>query len=499
MNQAQAGGVVGNPNSRRELGIAFVIEDVSSGQARGEERRSNDFIPIETHAGLDEQTIGDEPAILGVGTGFVVVNRGVVAAGENRIARTSWRGHDGKSVRIGGTGLGRLPRRRLDLQKRDRLAQELRVVDQTVEVGAQLDIVAAIPLTRRKVEIRQGLQTAGGRVFVQIVVAAARQDGLDVAGISMRSEGQVVLVSADSGFEQRAAAEIVLIFERPEVGGFDLAGSGLGRHQSPHSGVGIVEVIRQEAGRHDVAGGEVGLQLDQVVDAPDVVKVGTVGELLGDVVVVLAVEGIEKPRVSLADGAGHGVDGRPVGERDAFDILRSGNEVGCEEAEVVVAHAGVQGHYAARTFAKLGRLAAWGDCVGAEGIDAGLHYERPASWLRYVETVEHQKRLVSLGAGYVCLTVGVGCDSGHEDQGIAIVVRTGVGNVEKFLAAEFFLGGNLRGVDGRWGFDYIYHFTRLTLAGKSHVYIGGKTNLYVGLNGGIETGFFDAQFRGSGG
>ena len=160
------------------------------------------------------------------------------------------------------------------LHKRDRLAQELCIVVQAVEVGAQLDVVAAVPLMRRKVEIRQSLQPAGGRVLVQIVVASGRQDGLDVAGISMRSEGEVVLVSADSGFEQRPAAEIVLIFERAEVGGFDLAGSGLRRHQSPHAGVGIVKVIRQEAGRHDVAGGEVGLQLDQVVDAPDAVKVG---------------------------------------------------------------------------------------------------------------------------------------------------------------------------------------------------------------------------------
>src|SRR5580698_9756826 len=117
----------------------------------------------------------------------------------------------------------------------------------------------------------------------------------------MRSEGEVVLVSADSGFEQRPTAEIVLIFEGAEVGGFDFAGSGLRRHQSPHSGVGIVKVIRQEAGRHDVASGEVGLQLDQVVDTPDVVKVGAGGELLGDVVVVLAIEGVEKPRVSLAN------------------------------------------------------------------------------------------------------------------------------------------------------------------------------------------------------
>ena len=315
----------------------------------------------------------------------------------------------------------------------------------------------------------------------------------------MRSEGQVVLVSADSGFEQRAAAEIVLIFERAEVGGFDLAGSGLLRHQSPHAGVGIVKIIGQEAGGHDVAGGEVRLQLDQVVDAPDAVEVGTVGQLLGDVVVVLAVERIEKPHLPFVNGAGHGVDGRPAAERDAFDILRRGNEVGREEAEVIVAHAGVQGHHAAGTFAELGRFATGGDCDGAEGIDAGLHYERSAGGLGHVETVEDEQRLIGLGSGYMRLTVGIGCDSGHEDQRVAIVVRTGVRDVKKFLTAEFFFGGNLRGVDGRRGFDHVHHFARFALMGESHVDIGGKTHLYVGLNGGVETGFFDPQFAGCGG
>ena len=166
---------------------------------------------------------------------------------------------------------------------------------------------------------------------------------------------------------------------------------------------------------------------------------------------------------------------------------------------MIVAHAGVQGHHAAGTLAKLGWLAAGSDCDGAKRIYAGLHYERSAGGLGYVETVENQQRLVGLGAGYMGLTVGVGRDSGHEDQGVAIVVRTGVGNVEKFLAAEFFLGGNLRGVDSRWRFDHVHYLPRLALVRKSHVYIGGGTNLYIKLNGGIETGFFHAQFAGCGG
>src|SRR5580692_402329 len=111
---------------------------------------------------------------------------------------------------------------------------------------------------RRQVEVRQRLLSAGRRVLAQVVVPASRQNGLDVASISMRSESQVVLVHAKAGFEQGPAAEIVLVLQRTEVGGFDFTRGGRLRHQSPHSGVWIMKVIRQKAGGHDVAGGEIG-------------------------------------------------------------------------------------------------------------------------------------------------------------------------------------------------------------------------------------------------
>ena len=47
VDQSQVGCVIDNSNSRRELGIAFIVENVSSGEARREQRSPHDFIPIQ--------------------------------------------------------------------------------------------------------------------------------------------------------------------------------------------------------------------------------------------------------------------------------------------------------------------------------------------------------------------------------------------------------------------------------------------------------------------
>ena len=90
MDQPQAGCIVGNPNSRRQLGIAFVVENVSPRQAWREQRRPDDLIPIEAQARLNEQTIRNQPSILGIGAGLSIVERRVIAPRKHRIARASW-------------------------------------------------------------------------------------------------------------------------------------------------------------------------------------------------------------------------------------------------------------------------------------------------------------------------------------------------------------------------------------------------------------------------
>src|SRR5271156_1714314 len=52
MDQPEVRRVVDNSNSRREFGIAFVVENVSSGQARRKQGCAHHLIPIEAQARL---------------------------------------------------------------------------------------------------------------------------------------------------------------------------------------------------------------------------------------------------------------------------------------------------------------------------------------------------------------------------------------------------------------------------------------------------------------
>ena len=63
VDEADAGG---------EFGVAGAVEDVGSGEARREGGVADDLVPVEANAGGDQQAIGDEPAIFGIGADFGV-------------------------------------------------------------------------------------------------------------------------------------------------------------------------------------------------------------------------------------------------------------------------------------------------------------------------------------------------------------------------------------------------------------------------------------------
>src|ERR1700733_15598149 len=95
-----------------------------------------------------------------------------------------------------------------------------------IDVGTDFNVVAPVPLMRWKVEVGKTLHSARQSIFVQVVIAPGRLGCQNVGSISLRCERDAVLVYAESGFEQRPAAEIVLIFERADVGGFRIGGCG---------------------------------------------------------------------------------------------------------------------------------------------------------------------------------------------------------------------------------------------------------------------------------
>jgi hypothetical protein len=75
---------------------------------------------------------------------------------------------------------------------------------------------------RRKEEVREGLPAAGVGVVAE-VVASAGDGGIDVVGkCSVGSEPQVVLIEGESGFEELASGEIVLVLGAGYIGGFHI-------------------------------------------------------------------------------------------------------------------------------------------------------------------------------------------------------------------------------------------------------------------------------------
>src|SRR5271165_7695550 len=244
VKQTQVRRVVNNSNYCRQLSVAFVVEDVRSGQARREQRSADGLVPVQTQAGLNEQTIRNQPAVLGVGAGFKVRNCRVVAAGKDGITRTRVR-RDRNAICTGCTGLWKLVGRRLvGLQERNRLPQELCIVIQTVQVRAEFNVVPSMPLLWRNVEIRQSLHSAGRSVLAFEIIARRQPGCQDVRTVPLRRERYVVLVHSEAGFEEGAAAEIILVFERTDKSSLRVGWSGRLRLEHGQSVVFVVIVVR---------------------------------------------------------------------------------------------------------------------------------------------------------------------------------------------------------------------------------------------------------------
>ena len=68
-------------------------------------------------------------------------------------------------------------------------------------------------------------------------------------------------------------------------------------------------------------------------------------------------------------------------------------------------------------------------------------------------------------------------DAGNEVQDIAKVVSPGVDDVDDVEAADGFLGGDLRGIDGRWRFVHIHDLANFLLMGDGHLDAGAGRDL----------------------
>lgn len=381
----------------------------------------------------------------------------------------------------------------------DGLAEELGVVGEAVEVDSELEIVAAVPLVRGQIEISDGLRALGFGLFVEVIVSEGGVGSDLVGGVSIGDEMGVVLVEGESEFEEFASGEVMLLFHAGNVGRGDVFGIGELRAEGREESVLIVNVVDQETGGEDVAAGEVGLNFAEIAEAEDVVVVLVDGKFGVDDVVVFAFEGVVEPDFSFIDGAGESEAGKELVETPAVLVLERREEVGGEEAEVIVTDPGVESEDAAGAFAEFGGLAGGFNLNGAEGVGADANQELTVGGLGDIEAVEYGDSLIGLGAGDVGLTVLILDDARDEVEGVAVVVGGGKNHVDDVESAERFLGGNLRGIDGGRGLLDVYDFADFLLVRECDFDVRTLGKLKLGLDGGIESFFFDANLVFAGG
>ncbi len=359
--------------------------------------------------------------------------------------------------------------------------------------------MTSVPVVRGEEEVGENLPAAGVGLVCK-VEAAACGVGIDEVGKrSVGSELRVVFSVGESGFEELASGEIVLIFEAAEVGGFDILRIRQLRHLRGEEGVLVVQEIHQKTGSENVAAGEVGLEFGEIADAPGVIIVLADGERGINGIGVIAFEGVVEPDSSLFDGAGEGEAGKELVESPSVLILDGRNEVGGKEAEVIVADAGVELKNAAGSFAVFGGFARGLDLNGAKGIGADADDEFSVGGLGDIEAVEQGDGLVSLSSSNVGLAGLILNDARDKVQCVAIVVGAGVDDVDDVESADGFLRDDLRGIDGGRRFMDIDDFVDFLLVRDGNIDGQAGPDLNAGLIESVEALFFDAELVFSGG
>src|SRR3984957_9599858 len=306
-------------------------------------------------------------------------------------------------------------------------------------------------------------------------------------------ELHVVLVEGESGFEELASGEVVLVFDAGYVGGFHIFRIRYLRALRREEGVLVVQIVDQETGGENVAAGEVGLNVGEIAETQDVAVVGVDGKRGEDDVVVFAVEGVVKPYLSFFDRAGKGEARQELVEAPSMLVLNRRNEVGGGEAEMVVANAGVEAEQAAGSLAVLGVLAGGLDLNVAESIGADANQQLSVGGLRDVEAIEQGENLVGLGSGDVGLAELILHDSRNEVRDVAIVLRAGIDDVDHVEAADRFLRRNLLGVDGGRRFVDVDDLANFPLVREGDFNVRVRSDSNAGLCQFVETFFFYAE------
>jgi len=119
-----------------------------------------------------------------------------------------------------------------------------------------------------------------------------------------------------------------------------------------------------------------------------VIGIGTIGELLQDIVVVFDIKTFKEPDFSLPYGSRESHAGNQAVESQALGELKRGKEIRGGEVKMVVADPGGNTQHAAGSFAVFGRNATVFDIDQANGIGTDTQEQQTIGRLRDVEPVE---------------------------------------------------------------------------------------------------------------
>lgn len=180
-------------------------------------------------------------------------------------------------------------------------------------------------------------------------------------------------------------------------------------------------------------------------------------------------------------------------------VLHGGDKVGCPEAEVIVAGAGVEDEQAGGSLTGFGRLTGRFYVDGTEGVGADLDQELSVGGLGDIEAVEQGESLIGFGTCDVGLTGLVQHNSGNEVEGVAVIVRAGIHHIDDVEAAQSFSRGDLGGIDGGRRFANVDGLPDFLLAGEGDFDGRSANKLHIGLIDRVEAFLFYVKLVGAGG
>ena len=228
--------------------------------------------------------------------------------------------------------------------------------------------MAAVPFAWTQEEVGDDLPAISAGVGREVVIAAGRF-GRDEVGLEpARDQGEIVAIETEGGLKERAPGEVVLVLRAELVRGLIDRGCGSLRVLGREPGMLIVKFIDVEAGSKDVAAGQVSLDLGEIAEASNDVFILVDGQLGDDLVLIGAIQGVEEPDLSFHDRTGQREAWVDLVECPSTFVLPGWNEVGGDEAIVVVADARFKHHGSPATLAELRGIAAGLHANGTKGV-----------------------------------------------------------------------------------------------------------------------------------